>query len=174
MAVLCETSDIAVHLALQDFVQSYSDTFYRSIGMASSQVNTANQEDVWQRLCGHVGKGVAKFRVGDRVRISKARRRFKKGYIANLSEELFTIRVAHPSDPPVYRLFDDLGETPDGTLYEPELQNVSVPKDKLYHVESVLQQRKVGKRTEALVKWYTYPSSFNNFIDAKALVRYKD
>ena len=69
--------------ALQDFVQSYNDTYHRSIGMAPSQVNVANQEEVWQRLYGHDGKGVPKFKVGDRVRISKPKRRFEKGYMAN-------------------------------------------------------------------------------------------
>ena len=44
--------------ALQDFVQSYNDIYHRSIGMAPSQVNAANQEEVWQRLYGHDGKGV--------------------------------------------------------------------------------------------------------------------
>ena len=160
--------------ALQDFVQSYNDTYHRSIGMAPSQVNATNQEEVWQRLYGHDGKGVPKFKVDDRVRISKAKRRFEKGYMANWSEELFTIREVHASDPPVYRLVDDLGEVLDGTFYEPELQKVLVSKDKLYRVESVLQRRKVGKRTEALVKWYGYPTSFNSWIDAKALVRYKE
>ena len=160
--------------ALQDFVQSYNDTYHRSIGMAPSQVNAGNQEEVWQRLYGHDGKGAPKFKVDDRVRISKAKRRFEKGYMANWSEELFTIREVHASDPPVYRLVDDLGEVLDGTFYEPELQKVLVSKDKLYRVESVLQQRKVGKRTEALVKWYGYPTSFNSWIDAKALVRYKE
>ena len=160
--------------ALQDFVQSYNDTYHRSIGMAPSQVNAANQEEVWQRLYGHDGKGVPKFKVDDRVRISKAKRRFEKGYMANWSEELFTIREVHASDPPVYRLVDDLGEVLDGTFYEPELQKVLVSKDKLYRVESVLQRRKVGKRTEALVKWYGYPTSNNSWIDAKALVRYKE
>ena len=122
--------------------------------MTPSQVNTKNQEEVWQRLYGHDGKGVPKFRVSNRVRISKFKRLFEKGYMADWSEEMFTIHKVHPSDPPVYRLIDDLGEVLDGTFYEPELQKVSVPIDKVYRVESVLQRRKVGRRTEVLVKWY--------------------
>ena len=59
-------------------------------------------------------------------------------------------------------------------MSEPELQKASVPADKVYRVESVLQRRKVGRRTEALVKWYGYPSKFNSWIDAKDLVHYKD
>ena len=69
-----------------------------------------------------------KFRVGDRVRISKAKRHFEKGYMANWSEELFTIVDAHRSNPPVYRLVDWHGEKLDGTFYEPELQKVIVPR----------------------------------------------
>ena len=43
--------------ALQDFVRSYNDSYHRSIGMAPSAVNGANQETVWQRLYGHDGGG---------------------------------------------------------------------------------------------------------------------
>ncbi|KAI0217884.1 hypothetical protein LSAT2_030345, partial [Lamellibrachia satsuma] len=63
-------------------------------------------------------------RVSDRVRISKYKGKFEKGYAANWSEELFTIHEVHPSDPPVYRLRDDLGEVLEGTFYEMELQKV--------------------------------------------------
>ena len=95
---------------LQDLVQSYNNTPHRSIDMAPSQVSSQNQEQVWQRLYGHDGKGVPKLRVSDRVRISKYKGKFEKGYAVNWSYEMFTIHEVHPSDPPVYRLKDDLGE----------------------------------------------------------------
>ena len=52
------------------------------------------------------------------MRISKAKKLFKKGYMANWTEELFTIRDTHLSDPPVYHLTDDRGKPLDGTIYE--------------------------------------------------------
>ena len=61
--------------------------------------------------------------------IRKAKRLFEKGYMANWSEELFTLREVHASDPSMYRLVDDPGEVLDGTFYEPELQKVLVSKD---------------------------------------------
>ena len=64
---------------LRDFVWSYNNTYHRSLGMAPSMVNDVNQEAVWQRLCGRDGGGKPKFVVGDRVRISKAKRQFKRG-----------------------------------------------------------------------------------------------
>ena len=158
---------------LPDLVRTYNDTRHRSIGMAPSQVNANNQEKVWQRLYGHDGKGVPKLNVSDRVRVSKYKGTFEKGYETNWSEEVFTVHEVHPSEPPVYRLRDDLGDVLDDAFYELELQKVSVPNDKMYRVESVLQRRKVGGRTEALMKWFGYPSKFNSWIDAKALL-YKD
>ena len=142
--------------------------------MGPLHMSATNQEEVRQRLYGHDGKGVPKFRVLNRVRISKVKILFEKSYMANWSEDIFTIHVVHPSDQPVYRLIGDLGGVLDGTFYEPELQKVSVPADKAYRVESVLQRRKVGRRTQALVKSYGYPSKFNSWIDAKALVHNKD
>ena len=69
--------------ALQDFVRSCNNSHHRSIGMAPSAVNSANQETVCQRLYGYDGGGTPTYRVGDRVRISKAKRHFEKGYMAN-------------------------------------------------------------------------------------------
>ena len=155
---------------LQAFMRSYNDTYHRSIGMAPSEVTSTNQETVWQRLYGHESVGTPKFRVGNRVRISKAKRHFEKGYMANWTEELFTIVDAHRSDPPVYRLADCHGDKLDGTFYEPELQKVVVPKGKTYRVESILRWR--NKRREVLVKWSGYPTSFDSWIDAKTLVNH--
>ena len=56
------------------------DTRHRNISMAPSQVNAKNQEKVWQRLYGHVGKGVPKLNMSDRVRVSKYKGTFEKGY----------------------------------------------------------------------------------------------
>ena len=141
--------------------------------MAPSNVKETNQEIMWQRLYGRDGGGEPMFMVGDRVRISKVKRQFKNGYMANWTEELFTVSNAHRSDPPVYSLVDVHGELVAGSFYEPELQKVLVSKDKLYPIETILQRRRVGNRAEVLVKWYGYPQSFNSWIDSKALVRYK-
>ena len=97
-------------------MHSYNNTRHCSNGMAPSQVSAKNKEEVWQRLYGHDCKGVPKFRVSNRVRISKFKRMFEKDYMANWSEEMFTIHEVHPSDPPVYRLIDDLIEVLDGTF----------------------------------------------------------
>ena len=79
----------------------------------------------------------------------------------------------HRTRPPVYRLVDEYGEAIEGTFYEPELQKVLISSDTLYRVQQVLQRRKQGKKTQVLVKWWGYPTSFNSWIDERALVDYK-
>ena len=156
---------------IQEFVRSYNNTFHRTIGMAPSEVNARNQEEVWQRLYGHESVGIPKYRVGDCVRISKAKRQFKKCYMANWTEELFTIVDTHRSEPPVYRLADWHGESLAGPCTNPNCRRSSYRiRRKTYRIEEILRWR--NKRREVFVKWFGWPTSFNSWIDAKTLVNY--
>lgn len=161
---------------LQPMVQSYNRSYHRSIKRAPADVSTTNQEEVWQTLYGHprdtLNKGQPpKLKGGDRVRISKARRTFKKGYLPSWSEELFTISRLKKTTPPTYVLKDDNGEELEGTFYQEELQKVG---DKaVYRIETVLKHRRgVGGQREYLVKWFGYDTSFNSWIPEKAFRHY--
>ena len=145
---------------LQDFVRPYNNTFHRTIGMTPSEVNATNQGEVWQRLYGFEIVGMPKHRVGDCGRITKAKRQFKKGCMANWTKELLTIVHAHRSEPPVYRLADWHGERMEGTFYKPELQKIVVSKDNTHRLKEILRWR--TKIREAFVKWFGWPASFNS------------
>ena len=105
---------------LQKLVKSYNHSRHRSIGMRPVDVNEANEGTVWQNLYGNESTRSTKykFNIGDQVRISKTRRTFKKGYLPNWTEEVFTITERIPRQPPVYRIADYDGEKLDGTFYE--------------------------------------------------------
>ena len=157
---------------LPDVVRVYNHTFHRSIQRTPVEVNTKNQEDVWDKLYG--GGGGAKYsepklKVGDRVRISKTRRVFKKGYLPSWTRELFTVHTVMHTYPVTYTIKDDHDEVLKGTFYEQELQKVGEKEE--YQIEAVLDQRvdKKGQR-EYLVKWLGYDSSFNQWIPQRALV----
>ena len=107
-----------------------------------------------------------KFQVGDRVRISKAKRIFKKSYLPNFTEELFTVYKRFLRQVPVYKLKDDAGEILDGTFYEPELQKI-IKNDDVYRVEKVLRKRKRRGVTEYFVKWKGYSDKFNSWVSEK-------
>ena len=138
---------------LSQLVKSYNNTYHRSIKMRPSQVTKANEDEVWDTLYGgDEQKRVRfKFQVGDRVRISKAKRIFEKSYLPNFTEEMFTIYKRFARQVPVYKLKDDAGEIVDGAFYEPELQKV-IKNDDVYRVEKILRKRKPNGVVEYLVR----------------------
>ena len=77
---------------LSEMVASYNHTVHRTIGIPPAEVTWANQTTVSKRLYGRKGpKRSCIFSPRDRVRLSKAKRTFKKGYLPNWTEELFTV-----------------------------------------------------------------------------------
>ena len=108
-----------------------------------------------------------KYKLNSLVRISKARRTFKKGYLSNWTEEIFTIKSREGRNRPLYEIQDFNGEPIKGKFYEEELQEVDNPAE--FRIESILKRKKKGKQTLYLVKWSGYDSSFNSWIDEKDL-----
>ena len=81
---------------LQDVVESYNNSVHRTIGRKPSEVTQANaaelrEEMLLERQKKNKRKEKLDIRVGDAVRISKVKSVFAKGYLANWTEEIFTV-----------------------------------------------------------------------------------
>jgi len=98
-----------------------------------------------------------KFKVGDKVRISKKKKTFEKGFTPNWTEEVFTIVKVKSTSPVTYEIEDTKGEPVKGSFYEEELQK---SKQQIFRIEKVLRRR----RDEVFVKWKGYNNSFNSWI----------
>ena len=105
------------------------------------------------------------------MRISMATQPFRKGYLPQWTEEVFTIEHIVRRSPPVYKLRDLEGEMIDGTFYDHELQKV-IKEDGAYRIEKIIRRRKRGGKTEYFVKWLGYQSKFNNWV--QDVYTYKD
>jgi hypothetical protein len=68
------------------------------------------------------------------VRLSKAKRTFKKGYLPNWTEELFTVVKCVETRPPVYLVKEDHGEILEGTFYAEEIQKI-FKQDDVYKIK---------------------------------------
>ena len=109
------------------------------------------------------GKMVPKYKVGDKVRISKARKMFEKSYLPNWKEEIFTIREAISTNPPTYRLKNYDGKLIEGSFYDHELQRI-IKTDDVYKIDKVISSRRRKGVKEYLVKWKGYPDKFNSWV----------
>ena len=104
-----------------------------------------------------------KFKVGDRVRISKYKNIFAKGYAPNWSEEVFVINKINNTVPWTYAISDMNGEEITGSFYEKELQNTNQQK---YRIEKIIKR----KGNKLYVKWKGYNNSFNSWINKKDIL----
>ena len=150
---------------LDEMIQSYNNTYHRSIGMAPNEVTLGNMQKVVERLYPIKQKPVYKFEIGDKVRMSKGKHVFKRGYMQGWTDEIFTVTERYPTDPGTYGVKDYGGEDIKGKFYAQELQKVTKADD-VYEVEEVVKTRKRAGRVEYFVKWKGYPSKFYSWVDA--------
>ena len=157
---------------LAKLIESYNGTYHRSIKMSPDEVSRENEALVWRRLYNPDDNEPVKFKfdVGDRVRISKNKPIFEKGYTPNWTEELFEISERIPKSPPVYRIKDENNRIIKGTFYEKELQKIN--HDDTYRIAEVLQtrfNRRLGYE-ESLVSWLGYTEDFNSWVRSSEIV----
>ena len=143
---------------LDDFVNKYNNTVHRTIKMKPIDVTS----DSYAECNEDSHEKDPKFKVGDRVRISKYKNIFAKGYTQNWSE-VFIISKIKNTVPWTYVISDLNGEPITGTFYEKELQKTN---QKEFRIEKVLKR----KGDKLYVKWKGYNNSFNSWINKKDLV----
>ena len=145
---------------LDDIVDEYNNTYHTTIKMKPADVKNnayinANKE---------IDNKDPKFKVGDRVRISKYKSIFAKGYMPNWSEEVFVIKKVKNTVPWTYVINDLNGEEITGTFYEKELQKTSQEE---FRIEKVIRR----KGDKLYVKWKGYDNSFNSWIGKASLAQ---
>ena len=150
---------------LPDIVRSYNNSYHRTIGRRPKDVTrTEDEKQVWRRVYYDSKKHMttndqqlpAK---GDRVRLSRWKGTFEKGYVPNWSREHYEVMDMRPQrrggiPRPVYKLKDMLGEDIKGACYPEEIQRVPEATARIIEVERILRQRRRdGKEIEYLVKF---------------------
>ena len=145
---------------IDKLVDDYNNNTHSSIKMSPVEASKKkNESKVWFNLYGdsiYLKPGKSTFAIGNRVRISKYKRKvFDKGYTPNWTEEIFVIDKVLPTKPVKYSIVDTMGESIKGSFYEQELQKA---KQQTFRTEKVI--RRDNKKKMALVKWSGYPDKF--------------
>lgn len=160
------------HDKLDDFLHSYNHSVHRTIGCTPASVTPENAMDIWLKLYGNrkIPKKRGDIRVGDRVRISKVKSVFEKGYLPNWTEEEFIVdSISTKYSPISYKLRDHNGEVIDGSFYRYEIQPIDRDEN-IYRVERILKTERRGRDTWYFVHWKGYPSSMDSWIRQQDIV----
>ena len=153
---------------LKDLVMGYNRSYHRSIKMAPVKVTTQNEEQVWKNVYAKRLKGTRtrpKFKVGDRVRLNKKYRVFKKGYLPGWTEEVFVVARVVPGILPTYKINEWDGTPVEGTFYAEDVQKVNVKDDDLFRIEKIVRR----KGDKVLVRWKGWPDKYDSWIEKRAL-----
>ena len=102
---------------LDDVVNKYNNTKHSTIKMKPKDVGDNKRVYIDE----HNEKD-SRFKVGDRVRISKFKNIFAKGYTPNWSKEIFIVDKINDTVSYTYNLKDLNGEEIIGSFYDGELQ----------------------------------------------------
>ena len=145
---------------LDDIVDEYNNTYHTTIKMKLIDV----KDNTYINTDKETNDKDPKFKVGDRVRISKYKNIFAKGYTPNRSEEEFVIKKVKNTVLWTYVINDLNGEEIMGTFYEKELQKTSQQE---FRIEKVIKR----KGDKIYVKWKGYDNSFSSWIDKKDLIK---
>ena len=145
---------------LDDIVDEYNNTYHTTIKIKPIDV----KDNTYINTDKEINNKDPKFKVGDRIRISKYKNIFAKGYMPNWSEEVLIIKKVKNTIPWTYVINDLNGEEIIGTFYEKELQKTNQEE---FRIEKVIRR----KGDKLYVKWKGYDNSFNSWIDKASLVQ---
>ncbi|XP_015124730.1 uncharacterized protein LOC107046590 [Diachasma alloeum] len=151
---------------VKSLLLSYNDTKHGTIWMKPKDVTAAHEKYLLHHVYGKLKTPRTKkikFKVGDKVRVSKYKNIFGKGYIPNRTTEIVTISEVLNSNPVIYKLIDYKDQPIEGGFYQEELTKITYPD--VYLVEKILRRR----GNKVFIKWLGFDNSHNSWIDKDAL-----
>ena len=108
-----------------------------------------------------------KFQVGDKVRVWKFHRTFKRGYDHNFTDEYFVIHKVLKNLPVIrYKLKDFNGDKIIGSYFQEELV-LYTPKS--FYKINIIGEKGQGKAKKFLVNWDGWPAIYNQWILASEI-----
>ena len=119
---------------LDDIVNEYNKTYLTTIKMKPIDV----KDNTYINTDKEINNKDPKFKVGDRVKISKYKNIFAKGYTPNWSEEVFVIEKVKNTVLWTFVINDLNGEKIMGTFYEKELQKANQEE---FRIEKVIKKK---------------------------------
>ena len=161
---------------LQNVVYAYNHSVHRSLGSKPADVTANNVDEIREKAFKRLPASNKKsdIKVGDKVRISKVKSIFAKGYLPNWTEEIFTVEsINRKTSPIMYKLKDYQGNVIEGSFYRQEIEEV-IHEDDDYVVEKIIRTQKRGNEQWCLVKWAGYPSTMNSWVRKSDIVTLTD
>lgn len=149
---------------ISKIIYNYNHTKHRSIKCTpyEARINTSK---IKSNIQTNKTLYKPKFKINDKVRISKYKHIFSKGYTPNWTTEIFTVSKVLHTEPITYQLKDGSNNIILGGFYEQEIKLTDFPNTFL--IERIIKKVK----DKMLVKWMGFDSSHNSWILSKDIIK---
>ena len=151
---------------VNDLLFDYNNTMHRTIRMKPKDVTARNETSLLRNVYGRPRVNRTrkiKFKIGEKVRISKSKHIYEKGYTPNWTTEIFVISEVKNTHPVTYKLVDYQDHPIEGNFYQEEL--IKVQYSDAYLVELIVLKR----GNKVFVKWLGFDNSHNSWINESYL-----
>ena len=166
---------------LQKLVDSYNNSYHRSIKMRPIDVNDENREQVFENIYSvkkyrdlfhRVPKQKYDAKVGDNVRLKyDLNPGMEKSYYPLWTDRTYKIeKIVSRDKKPNYKVGSENLHLNRG-YYPEEVQRIG--QDVVYRIEKVINSRRSKGIEEVLVKYLGYPNEYNQWIKKKKLIALK-
>ncbi|MBN3315555.1 IL6RB protein, partial [Atractosteus spatula] len=129
---------------LSDLIYAYNHSYHTTIKRTPASVTSDNSLEVWRTVYDeHFKRKPSKFsfNVGDRVRVSKIKGVFEKGYEQTFTDEIFIVKERTAALRPYYKLQDYAGDDIKASFYAEELQKINPTAESVYRIQTILAAR---------------------------------
>ncbi|KAE9529196.1 hypothetical protein AGLY_011992 [Aphis glycines] len=149
---------------ISKIIYNYNYTKHRSIKCTpyEARINTSK---IKSNIQSNKTSYKPKFKINDKVRISKYKHIFSKGYTPNWTTEIFTVSKVLHTEPITYQLKDGSNNIILGGFYEQEIKLTDFPNTFL--IERVIKKVK----DKMLIKWMGFDSSHNSWISSRDIIK---
>lgn len=161
---------------IQSLIDSYNNSFHRSIKMTPTQAVAADSSVLFKNLYGadnerqllkKASKMKTKLQPGDHIRVPEHKNAFAKGYQQNFGDTIYKVKAVNLShSTPRFVIEDYDGKRVPGTFYAQEAQKVS--RSHVYRV-AVLAERVRGRGKQYLVRYVNHPDTPDEWIAGSRL-----
>lgn len=152
---------------LDEIQRAYNNSYHQTIRTTPFIARSKSNKWLTKTVYGGEKLETIRFRfdVGDLCRISRSSKPVgPHAYEGTYSFEIYKISQRIPMDVATYRLVDLNGLEIKGLFIEPELLLVLPPKNNIYEVEKIVDEKTERGRNMCKVRWAGWPESFDQWI----------
>lgn len=163
---------------LQNLINSYNNSFHRTIKTSPTSVNNENYHAVFRNIYGYETprayltsfKSKTNLKEGDLIRRKYELNNMEKSYFPNWTDEIFVVKKPIKGTVrPLFRIETQEGQPISQRVYSEEIQKI---KQNFYRIDKIVKPETRNNKSGYIVKWLNYSDKHNSWVPKDDLISF--